>query len=192
LNLFTGILFVMIMGYVSYGFIRVLLKMKQSVILPVTEEERLAIRKHPEKPIDSPIYSKQKKGIIIYFSVLVFISVMFVLGVSLQLFDWPFYLLLLLPVANAYNLLNLFAVLEDGLLSGRRFIAWKHIKSFQFVPIDIDHRYYGFTKEANVGYELKIKTSGFSVSCVVTSIEMKEKLIHVFNGQLVAQEASLS
>jgi len=187
-----GSLFVMIMGYVSYGFIRVLIKMKQSIILPVTEEERLAIRKHPEKPVDFPIYSSQKRGIIIYFSVLVFVSIMFVLGVSLQLLDWPFYLLLLLPVANSYNLLNLFAVLEDGLLSGRRFIAWKNLKSYQFISIDIDHRYYGFTKEANVGYELKIKTSGFSVSCVVTSIEMKEKLIHVFNEQLVAQEASLS
>src|SRR5690625_1466706 len=180
------------MGYVSNGVIRVFLKMKQSVIVPVMQEERLAIREHPGKPIDSPIYSKQEKEIIIDISVLVFISVMFVLGVSLQLFDWPFYLLLLLPVANAYNPLNLFAVLEDGLLSGRRFIAWKHIKSFQFVPIDIDHRYYGFTKEANVGYELKIKTSGFSVSCIVTSIETKEKLIHVFNEQLAAQEASLS
>src|SRR5690625_1719092 len=124
-----GSLFVIIMGYVSYGFIRVLLKMKQSIILPVTEEDRLAIRKHPEKPVDFPIYSSQKRGIIIYFSVLVFVSIMFVLGVSLQLLDWPFYLLLLLPVANSYNLLNLFAVLEDGLLSGRRFIAWKNRKS---------------------------------------------------------------
>src|SRR5690625_167219 len=120
-------LFVMIMGYVSYAFIRVLLKMKQSVVLPVTEEERLAIRKHPEKPIDYPIYSKQKKGIILYFSVLVFVSVMFVLGVALLLFDWPLFILLLLPFANSYIILSLFVVLEHGLLCGRHFIAWTHI-----------------------------------------------------------------
>lgn len=186
------ILFMIYIGYFSYTFIRVLIKMRQNAIFPVTEEDRLTIRKHPEKPIDFPIYSRQKKGIIIYSVVLLFVSVLFLLGVFLKLFDWTLYLWLFLPVANSYNLLNLFAVLEDGLLSGRRFIACKHIKSFQFVTIDINHRYYGFSKEANEGYELKVKTSGFSVSCIVTSIEMKEKLINVLNEQVIAKEASIS
>jgi len=57
------------------------------------------------------------------------------------------------------------------------------------VPIDIKHKYYGFSKEANDGYELKIKTNGFPISCVVTSIEMKEKLTSVLRERSVMQNA---
>lgn len=179
LKLLMDILFFIFIGYFSYQFILMLLKMKQKVILPVTHEEIAVIRKHPDKRVDFPTYAKQKVGIIIYSCMLLLVIVMFLLGAFFQLFGWTLYLLIFVPLANSYNLLNLFAVVEDGLLSGNRFIPWKKIKSFQFVPIDINHKYYGFSKEANDGYELRIKTIGFPASCVVTSIEMKKKLINI-------------
>ena len=182
------ILFLVVIGYFIYTFIQILLKMKQKAILPVTQAEITAIRKHPEKPLDLPTYSKQKVSIIIYSVMLLFVIVMFLLGIFLQLFDWSLYLLLFLPIANSYNLFNLFAVVEDGLLSGSRLIAWKKIKSFQFVPIDINHKYYGFSKEANEGYELKIRTRGFPISCVVTSNEMMEKLNKILGEHVKVNE----
>ena len=75
----------------------------------------------------------------------------------------------------------MFAVVDDGLLSGSRLIVWKKIKSFQFIPIDINHKYYGYSKEVNEGYELKIEGKIFSESCIVTSPEMKEKLTRILS-----------
>lgn len=182
------VLFFIFIGYFSYKFIQVLIKMKQKVILLITHEEIAVIRKHPDKLVDFPTYSKQKVGIIIYSTMLLFVIVMFLLGAFFQLFGWSLYLLLFLPIANSYNLLNLFAVVEDGLLSGNRFIPWKKIKSFHFVPIDINHKYYGFSKEANNGYELRIQTRGLPISCVVTSIEMKKKLTSFLSKHVMVKE----
>jgi hypothetical protein len=75
----------------------------------------------------------------------------------------------------------MFAVVDGGLLSGSRLIVWKKIKSFQFIPIDINHKYYGYSKEVNGGYELKVKGKIFSESCIVTSPEMKEKLTRILS-----------
>jgi len=188
LKLFMDILFVVVIIYYSYKFIQVLVKMKRKVIFPATTKEIVFIRKHPDKPLDLPTYSKQKVGIIFHVIVLLLVVVMFVLGAFFQLFDWPLYLLLFLPMANSYNLLNLFAIAEDGLISGSRFIAWRKIKSFQFVPIDINHKYYGYSKEANDGFELKIKTKIFSSSCVVTSDEMKDKLSDILSKHVQESE----
>src|SRR5690606_26250731 len=111
----------------------------------------------PQKTIDFPTYSKQKVGIILYFLMLLYLIVMFILGTVSRTIDWPFFFLLLLPLSYSHNFLNLFAIMDDGLISGSRFIAWKRIKSYHFVPIDANHKYYGFSKEVNSGYELEIK-----------------------------------
>src|SRR5690625_7448741 len=66
LKLFMDILFFIVIAYLGYKFIQVLIKMKQKVILPTTNEECAAIRKIPGKAVDLPTYSKQKIGIIIY------------------------------------------------------------------------------------------------------------------------------
>src|SRR5690625_1315265 len=187
LKLFMDILFVIVISYFSFKFIQVLMKMKQRPIFPNSSEIGF-VRKHPDKPLDSPTYSEQKVGIIIHSIVLLFVIVMFLLGAFLQLFNWSLYLLLFLPMANTSNLFNLFALVEDGLLTGSRFIPWKRIKSFQFVPIDINHRFYGYSKEANDGFELKIKTKVFTTSCIVTSAEMKEKLSEILNEHILMKE----
>ncbi len=185
LKLFLCVLFFSVIGYYSYQFIRVLLKMNQDVVFPVTNEEFQTLRKYPEKAVELPTFSKQKSGIILYSFILVFVLVMFILGLFIKGFDWFFFLLVFLPFTHSDNLLNMFAVVEGGLLSGNRFIPWGKIKSFQFVTITMDHRFYGFDKEVNAGYELVIKTSFFSSSCVVTSEEMKEKLTVVLSEHVL-------
>ncbi|PAV27981.1 hypothetical protein CIL05_19140 [Virgibacillus profundi] len=182
------ILFLIVIGYFSYKFIQVLVKMKQKFILPKINEDIAAIRKHPDKPVDFPVYSKQKVGIIIYSLILLFVIIMFLLGVFFQLFDSSLYLLLLLPIVNSYNILNLFAVVEDGLLSGSRFVAWNKIKSFEFVRIDVNHKFYGFSAEANEGYQLKVKTKFYFTSCVITSDEMKDRLNHILSEHVQVNE----
>jgi hypothetical protein len=162
--------------------------MNRKVLVPATNEETAAIRKSPQKQVDFPTYSSQKWGIIIYSSMLLVVLVLYYMGTLINKFDWSFYLLLFLPLANSRNLFNLFGVLEDGILSGSNFIAWKRIKSFQFVPIDTSHKYYGYSKDVNNGYELIIKGKIFSESCIVTSNEMKLKLTKILNENVIKTE----
>ncbi|CAG9607594.1 hypothetical protein NEOCIP111885_01286 [Pseudoneobacillus rhizosphaerae] len=93
--------------------------------------------------------------------------------------------MLLLLLTRSYNFLNLFLVFEDGILSGNRFITWRRIKSFHFVPIDVNHKYYGYEKEVNSGYELIIKGTLKSVSVIITSDEMRDKLSMLLNEHLI-------
>jgi len=119
---------------------------------------------------------------------LLFVIAVFLFGILSDYFGWSFYLLFFLPLSYSYNLLNLFAIVEGGLLSGSRFIAWGQIKSFHFVPIDINHKYYGYSKEVNRGYELKVKAKFLSTSCIITSEEMKEKLSNVLSELVKVNE----
>lgn len=185
MKLFMDILFLIIIGYCTYNFIQILFKMKQKVILPTTNKEIAAIRTHPEKAVDFPTYSKQKVGIIIYSFMLLFVSILFFLEVFLNVVGWQIYWLIFLPMAYSFNLLNMFVVVNDGLLCGSRFVAWDKIKSFHFVPMDINNKYYGHSKEVNEGFELRIKTKGFPISCFVTSEEMKEKLTEIFSEHVI-------
>ena len=173
-KIIMDILFFLVIGYYSYKFIQLMTKMKQKVIFPTTNEEILAIRKFPQRTVDFPSYANHKTGIIIYIFMLLFLIIMFLIGVFTMTFQWSFYFLLFIPLANSHNLLNLFVIVDDGILDGHRFIRWKKIKSFQFVAIDLNHKYY--SRETNGGFELRMKTKGFPISCIVTSNEMKEKL----------------
>lgn len=158
------------------------------MLFPSTQEQMAHIRKYPEKRLGTPTYSDQKVGIIIHLFALLFVIILFLLGFFLQMFNWTLYLLLFLPMAISSNLLNQFAVVEGGILCGSRFIAWNRVTSFQFVPIDIRHRFYGYSKEVNEGFELKIKTKIFATNCIVTSKEMKRKLHSLLNEHLQRNE----
>ncbi|MBB6447963.1 hypothetical protein [Bacillus benzoevorans] len=176
MQLFMDIVFVIAVGYYSYQYILSLARMKKKIIFPAADEERAAIRKYPLKPLDFPANPKRKTGIIIYSFVLLVITAFFIIGKITKSVDWTFYPLLLLPLINGENLLNIFSVQEDGILDGGRFVRWSRMSKYQFIPIDLNHKFYGYTDEVNAGYELKIKTKGSSVSCIVTSNEMREKL----------------
>lgn len=163
------------MIYIVQNFVRLLWKMRDESHSPLTKQEAAMIRMHPEKPVDLPNYSEQKSGIIIYSVIIAFITLVFLFCILFKDDYWVYWLFLPLLYSSG-DMLNLFAVSKDGILKGNQFIPWENIQSFKFVPIDINHKYYGFSKEANSGYELKMKTKGFPVSCVITSKEMKDKL----------------
>ncbi|WP_071396544.1 hypothetical protein [Bacillus tuaregi] len=183
MKLVINILFLIALGYYFYKFIQLLIKMKQPVIVPINESERNVLRIFPQKPVASPSYAKQKWGIIIYSFMLLFVLTMFIIGFDL---NWSYQILLFLPLINSRNSFNLFALVEDGILCGDRFIAWKQMKSFQVVPIEPNHKYYGYEKDVNEGYEIRIKTRGRSISCIVTTSDMNEKLTGI-----IAEKAPL-
>ncbi|MEI3612181.1 hypothetical protein [Pseudogracilibacillus sp. SO30301A] len=181
MKLFLDIVFLIIIAYLSIQFVYVLIKMKQQIIYPVTNEELSSIRIHPEKPVDAPTYSKHKLGITFYSAMILFVLIVYFLGLYFDIFNFSFYILLILPFTYLHNVLNVFALTKDGILIGVRFIAWNKIKSFDFIPIDINHKYYGFSKEANNGYELKVRSNGMPISCIITSEKMKENLTNQVN-----------
>lgn len=193
LKMFMIIFFFIIIVYLSFRFVQLLTKINQQAIIPITAEEMKSLRIYPQKSVDFPSYSKQKVGIILYILMLIFVMAMFVIGAFNKSIEWSYYLLVFLPLVHSDNLLNLFAVVDDGLISGRRFVSWKKIKSFHFAPIDMNHRFYGYSKEVNEGYELKIRVKYFSISCIVTSKEMKEKLAEILseNGAVDQKRSEL-
>ncbi|MFD1851520.1 hypothetical protein [Oceanobacillus bengalensis] len=89
------------------------------------------------------------------------------------------FLLITIPMFHLSNLLNIFAVVEGGIIFGARFVPWRKIKSFEFVRIDVKHNYYGFTSEVNDQYELKVKTSFRTLSSIITSEEIKGRISNI-------------
>ncbi|MGX6445223.1 hypothetical protein ACWM35_18565 [Neobacillus sp. K501] len=179
MKILMNVIFLIIMLYESYRFGQLMIKMKQKHLLPTTNEELVSIRKYPQEPVEIPTFSKQKFGISVYGLMLLFFIVMLIIAALNKNLDWHFYLLFLLPFTYSQNLLNVFAIVDDGLLNGSRFVAWDKIKSFSFVQIDTNHKFYGYDKEVNNGYELKMKTKFIPISCIITSDRMKEKITKV-------------
>ena len=184
MKLFMMVLFILVVGYFTFHFLLLLIKMKQNILLPITMEEKNVLRRFPKRPIGIPSFSEQKWGILIYSLVLLFLIIMFILAALKGSFRWSYFLLLFLLLNNTNNLLNTFAFVEEGIISGSRFIPWRKIKSYHFNPIDKNHKFYGYDKEVNAGYELKIKTNGFSTYCIVTSEEVKERIGKLINDHI--------
>jgi len=156
-----------------------MIKMKQPAILPKTEEEREAIRVYPEKKIKPPNYRAQKTGIIFYSIVLLLLMTILIIGILMNEENWSIYLFMFIPLMQVNHFLNLFAIMDDGILSGKGFVSWNRIKDFYFVPIDINHRFYGYG--VNNKYELKIRAGIHSISCIVTTEEVKERLNRILS-----------
>ncbi|URM32939.1 hypothetical protein LLY41_22175 [Cytobacillus firmus] len=183
MKLLFEVIFLFIVIYFSYHYIILLTKMKKTALIPTDKNDLRAVRKFPQKTAESPVITKNKLGLTMYAVMLVFLIAMFIFGKYTVNFSWTYLYLLFIPLINAKDLLNVFAVYEDGFISGSRFVPWKNLKSFQFKKIDLDHKYYGYSPEVNEGYELILKTKMFSHSLVVTEEEMKERLARILEEQ---------
>jgi hypothetical protein len=186
MKLLLSVTLLIVIVYHCSKFVQLLIKMNQKIVLPSTKEEMLTIRKYPQKAVVEPTLSKHKVGIIVYFLMLIYLIAMIIIGTVNKNIEWSFYLLLFLPLIYSHNLLNVFASVDGGLLSGSRFVKWKSIKSFEFIPINANHKFYGYSKEVNNGYELKIKTKVFPISCIVTSEGTKKKLTKLLSENAAA------
>ncbi len=172
------VLFLILIAYQIMRYIQVLVNMRKKAIFPVEEKDIMAIRRHPVRPVVRPTYKDQKNGIIIYGVFLLFMLALFIYIVSLE--NWPLLLTPAISLLYLHNLFNMFSILKEGLLVGGQFVHWKDIKSFQFKPIDIDHRFYGHTKEVNeAGYELVFNRRLFNSYCIVISEETKDKITEI-------------
>lgn len=74
-----------------------------------------------------------------------------------------------------------------NIISGSSFIPWKKVRRFYFVPVNSQHKLYGYSKEDNNGYELIIKGRLFSTSCIVTSEGIKEQLTAILSENVTVE-----
>ncbi|MCG3087674.1 hypothetical protein [Sporosarcina cyprini] len=181
------IVFMMFFIPYVYLYLRQIIKMNQTAVFPVTEEDVKAIRRQPKAPIGLMGISHQKIGLYLNGSL---IALAFLLEISKKLgyfIDWTSLSFILPGLINYNQTWNVFAIMDDGVLCGGRFVPWKRMQSYEFEPINKDHRYYGYVSEVNSGYELEIKTKLTYVNCIVTSEEAKEKLSALLDAHLVSK-----
>ncbi|MBT2687676.1 hypothetical protein J7I93_05755 [Bacillus sp. ISL-47] len=181
MKLIFEFLFLSIVIYYSYHYIILITKMKKkTALIPFDKIDLKTVRKFPQKSADAPVISKNKLGLTMYAVMLFFLIATFIFGKYNMKFSWTYLYLLFIPLINAKDLLNVFAVFGDGFISGSKFVPWKKVKSFHFKKIVLNHKYYGYSQEVNEGYELILKTKMTSHSLVVTEEEMKERLASIF------------
>ncbi|UOQ49346.1 hypothetical protein MUN88_04295 [Gracilibacillus caseinilyticus] len=191
MEILINLVFLAFIIYYNYKLIQVLWKMKKQIILPTTSEELKSLRRYPQKTVDFPSYSTQKTALIMYAFILLFLSIIFIVDLLSNEFQ-SIYLVFFPAYIYSHQLFNIFAVVDEGVISGSRFIPWEKMKSFQLIPIDINHKYYGFEKEVNNnGFELKIKTGISSISCIITSEELKINLVQILNKKIHHQSGDL-
>lgn len=180
------IVFLMFFVPYVYLYLRQIIKMNQTAAFPVTENDIKAIRRQPKAPIALPDISQQKTGL--YLNGIVILILLFLLIAKILGYfsDWTYFSILFPMLLNFNQTWNVFAFMGDGVLCGGRFVPWKRIQSYEFEPIDKDHRFYGYVSEVNSGYELEIKTKLSSVNCIVTSEAAKEKLSGILDAQLLS------
>ncbi|MGG0668685.1 hypothetical protein [Sporosarcina koreensis] len=183
-DILTGTLFL----FLCFRFFRLVIKMKQPIVFPVTEEDLQAIRVQPKKTIERPIVFEQKSALKwLGFSLAIFL-IMAVYNLLDTTIHLPSAYVFIWSLINFNHIWNLFAVVEDGVLCGGKFVSWKNIRSYHFEEIDKHHRFYGDSPEVNSGYELWIMTKYSEVSCVVTSEVVKEKLAGILDAHLQGGE----
>lgn len=182
-----SLLFFILLFYLSFRFFRLLLKMRQPVVFPMTREDWKAIRVRPEKEVGLPNVSNQKTGVLTNGLLLVLLTAVALVDVFIAKQNWPIFIVFIPALLNLTKVWNLFAVQEEGILCGERFLPWKRIQSYQFIPIDLNHHFYGFSSEVNEGWEFMIKTKFSTISCLVTTEEVKEKLTGLLDEQLAVQ-----
>lgn len=181
-DILTGILFL----FLCFRFFRLVIKMKQPTVFPVTEEDLQAIRVQSKKTIERPVISQQKSALTwlgFNLSIFLILAVYSLLDTTINL---SYAVPLILTLIYFNYIWNLFAIVEGGVLSGGKFVSWKNIQSYHFEEIDENHRFYGDSPEVNSGYELWIVTKYSEVSCVVTSVAVKEKLTGILDAYLKA------
>ena len=179
-----SLLFLFGLGYIFFKFFRIVIKLKQPIVFPITEEDLKSIRIQPKKTVSLPVLSQQKSGLFITGYALLFILLL----LFFDLFEgsrlYAFYIIFIPLYFNFNQTWNLFAIVESGVLCGGRFVPWKKVHSYHFEPIDINNRFYGFSPKVNAGYELWVTTKFSEVSCIVTSEEVKEKLTGILDERI--------
>lgn len=184
MKLILDIFFFFMITFFCYHFVQIILKLKEEIIFPLSESELSGIRKQPGKMLKAPTNKKLKWQMIVYGFLLVIAIFVYLIGIYYTIDDLSFYLLFILIFTYSTFALDLFALNQSGILNGVRFIPWGKINSFQFIPIDLHHRLYGFIDDVNDGYELRLKGRTTVISCFVTNKEVKENLERILEQKV--------
>lgn len=181
--LFLYLILLAVLLYFAANFIRLVYKLKGRVIFPLTTQDQENIKIFPQRKNARQSLKAIKESAFLYV-----IALMIAYGALIYsyLISINTFILAVIPIINIKNLLNLFAIVDEGLVIGNKYIPWRKMKSFNFQPIDFNHPYYGFSKEINNGYELVIKKQLFSVSCIVTDEDTKHKLQNILKQNGIA------
>ncbi|MGR6897378.1 hypothetical protein [Rummeliibacillus sp. TYF-LIM-RU47] len=184
--LFMLLLYLILLAVLLYftaNFIRLVYKLKGPVIFPLTIQDQENIKIFPQRKNARQSLKAIKESAFLYV-----IALMIAYGALIYsyLISINTFILAVIPIINIKNLLNLFAIVDEGLVIGNKYIPWRKMKSFNFQPIDFNHPYYGYSKEINNGYELVIKKQLFSVSCIVTDEDTKHKLQNILKQNGIA------
>lgn len=166
-----------IITFFAIAFFRVLLAMRDDILFPIELEDLQSVKITPLKHVKSPTFSEQKVGIIVYAIAILFAAAMIFTLWHFQLELVPLlFFMAIAPLFHTKDLLNQFAVTKTGVMAGVRFMGWKQMKYYEWINIDKNHFHYGHAEDVNNSYELKIYGKLFSISCIVTTEETKEKL----------------
>lgn len=173
--------------FLFFRLFRLILKMKQPTIFPVTEEDLQAIRVQPKKVVELPMILRQKTGLI-WLGIYLLLMLIGVIYNLLRNYNISFVIIPLYALFTFKHAWNLFAFVQNGVLCEGRFVPWKRIHSYHFEEVDENHHFYGYSPEVNSGYELWIMTKYSEVSCIVTSEAVKEKLTELLDANLKASK----
>lgn len=157
--------------------------MKQATVFPISEEDIKAIRRQPNRALDLPVLSHQKRGVRGLGLLLLLFLFLGVVDAYYGAAEWYHYALLLPASLGSNQAWNLFAIVEDGVLCGGRFVPWKRIQSYRFEELHMNHPAY-YSPEVGCAYELKIKTKLSAVTCIVTSEAAKEKVAGLLDAHV--------
>ncbi|WLR51293.1 hypothetical protein LC040_19485 [Bacillus tianshenii] len=187
LKVVFGICFLALVGSLIYQFLTVIQKLKnqKELAFPIIEHDAEHLLSPNHAKVAPPNLKAQKGNIIIWGLIILILTVVAFFIMISEKVDIFAFLLLLVPLANTPRLISLFAISDEGVICGERFLKWNRVKSFQFIPITPNHKYYGYSRQTNEGYELKLSARVFfPISYIVTSEETKERLsdvLHSFN-----------
>lgn len=187
-NMIVNILFILIFLYFTYHFLLVLINMKRPITFPKTEGELSQVCKFPDRPLRFPTYRAQLGGIILNSFVLLLIMTILLVATFTEVTIFPLQFLLFLPLANTQQMFNQVAITENGILCGGRFVPWRNMKQYQVISIDVNHRYYGYSREVNEGFEVRVRTNLFPLTFIALNDETKLKIIERLENNGITEQ----
>ncbi|OEH92556.1 hypothetical protein [Bacillus solimangrovi] len=191
LKLLTAIVLLVLIAYLIHRYISIirLLNKNEAVLFPKQDKEFETILSYNQAVVTQPKFEKQKLNLVIMgviIIIVIIISVFILTGYSFNFYS--IILLLLVPFLYMERFMNLFAFTKEGLWSGDRLIRWEKIIEFQLIRINMNHKYYGYSKNINDKYELKIKIGKLrKLSYIITSDETKDHITEILKNNAVAE-----
>lgn len=178
--LFLALFIFILLFYYVFNLIRLIGALNRPKLLPANEADVKLIRMHPQKgkyDMAEPTLRGQRFGLMMYGVILLVIAGFFYTALFTDFGDWYILIVAIVPMFQMGNIVSAFAVLEDGVIVGSKFLSWSEIKGYEYVPIDVNNKFYGYDSEFNdSGYVVRFHQTILSKNGVIANDEMKARL----------------